>query len=79
MSILMDEIDKLRKDISYIRDKMGDDSTLAYIKQDKYQQNKRRYDTDNTDYTYDSSDSSDSSSEFNENSSEGEYVYDERY
>ena len=79
MSILMDEIDKLRKDISYIRDKMGDDFSLSYIKRDKQPQNNRQYDSDNSDNTYDSSDSSDNSREFNENSSEGEYVYDERY
>ena len=79
MSILMDEIDKLRKDISYIRDKMGDDFSLSYIKRDKQPQNNRQYESDNSDNTYDSSDSSDNSSEFNENSSEGEYVYDERY
>ena len=80
MSILMDEIDKLRKDISYIRDKMGDDFSLSYIKRDKQpqnnRQNNRQYESDNSDNTYDSGDSS---SEFNENSSEGEYVYDERY
>ena len=79
MSILMDEIDKLRKDISYIRDKMGDDFSLSYIKRDKQPQNNRQYESDNSDNTYDSGDSSDNSSEFNENSSEGEYVYDERY
>ena len=83
MSILMDEIDKLRKDISYIRDKMGDDFSLSYIKQDKQPQNKRKYDTDNTDDSYEDYNSyedydinyrnsnDNSSSEFNENSSEG--------
>ena len=83
MSILMDEIDKLRKDISYIRDKMGDDFTLSYIKRDKQpqnnRQNNRQYESDNSDDTGDTGDTGDSSSEFNENSSEGEYVYDERY
>jgi hypothetical protein len=76
MSILMDEIDKLREDISYIRDKMDEDSPLSYIKQDKHPQNKRRHDRDNSD---DTDDTDDSSSEFNENSSEEEDLYDERY
>jgi hypothetical protein len=52
MSVLMDEIDKLRKDISYIRNRMEQDSIFSDIKRNEKSQKKRQRDIDN-DNNYD--------------------------
>lgn len=77
--VLMEEIDKLRKEISYIHDKI--DGGLAHIKVQKpVNRNRQYHDTEpeyNDSYSsdYDSSDDSNNS----EDSSQGEYVYNGRY
>ena len=79
--VLMEEIEKLRKEISYIHDKI--DGGLAHIKVQKpvNKNGNRRYDDTEPEYNdsyssdYDSSDDSNNS----EDSSEGEYVYNGRY
>jgi hypothetical protein len=80
--VLMEEIDKLRKEISYIHDKI--DGGLAHIKVQKpvNKNGNRRYDDDNDDdveLEEEPSDSYSSDYESSDDSSEGEYVYNGRY
>lgn len=79
--VLMEEIDKLRKEISYIHDKI--DGGLAHIKVQKpvNKNGNRCYDDDDDDVELEEepSDSYSSDYESSDDSSEGEYVYNGRY
>ena len=87
--VLMEEIDKLRKEISYIHDKI--DGGFAHIKVRKpvNRNRNRRYDYDGYDDGYDDADDAEleeepgdsysSDYESSDDSSDGEYVYNGRY
>ena len=79
--VLMEEIDKLRKEISYIHDKI--DGGLAHIKVQKpvNKNGNRHYHDMEPEYNDSYSSDYDSSDDINnsEDSSEGEYVYNGRY
>ena len=86
--VLMEEIEKLRKEISYIHDKI--DGRLAHIRVRKpvNKNRNRRYDDDDDDEDDDEDDaeleeepidSYSSDNDSSDDSSEGEYVYNGRY
>lgn len=81
--VLMEEIEKLRKDIRYIHNKIDNGSSHT-IRQNPVNRNRRYHDTEpeyNDSYSsdYDSGDDSNDDSNNSDDSSEGEYVYNGRY
>ena len=81
--VLMEEIEKLRKDIIYIHNKI-DQGSSHIIRQNPVIRNRRYHDTEpeyNDSYSsdYDSGDDSNDDSNNSDDSSEGEYVYNGRY
>jgi len=76
--VLMEEIEKLRKDIRYIHNKI--DGDLAHIRVRKPVNRNRRYDyVDDEELEEEPSDSYSSDYDSSDDSSEGEYVYNGRY
>ena len=81
--VLMEEIDKLRKEISYIHDKI--DGGFAHIRVRKPVNRNRHYHYMEPEYNdsyssdHDSSDDSSNDSNNSDDGSEGEYVYNGRY
>ena len=81
--VLMEEIEKLRKDIRYIHNKI-DQGSSHIIRQNPVIRNRRYHDTEpeyNDSYSsdYDSGDDSNDDSNNSDDSSEGEYEYNGRY